>query len=134
MTPLRTSILSLLVAGMLAACTPTSATLPRTYLLAQHDAQGRAYLVTETRFHGADANFAVLKLWRAATGERAPLLELTLDDWCGNPIAWQLAPDGIVVPAAPATPRQDPESPDKCAAQPTRAYTVRDGQVVVEEH
>lgn len=133
MTLLRTCILSLLSAAALTACTPASAALPRTYLLAQRDAGGRAYVVTETRFHGADASFAVLKLWRAAAGERAPLLQLTLDDWCGNPIAWQLAPDGIVVPAAPATLRQDPETPNKCAAQPTRAYLLRGNQVVVEE-
>ena len=131
MTLLRTCLL--LLACTLTACAPGSGTLPRTYLLAQRDAAGHAFVVTDTRFHGADANFAVLKIWRAAAGERAPLLQLTLDDWCGNPIAWQLAPDGIVVPAAPATPRRDPENPDKCAAQPTRAYIIRGGQVVVEE-
>ena len=133
MSPLRTCIISLLFGGTLAACTSTSATLPRTYALAQRDADGHAYVVTETRFHGADANFAVLKLWRAAAGERAPLLQLTLDDWCGSPIAWQLAPDGIVVPGTPAAARRDPENPDKCAAQPTRAYLLRGDQVVIEE-
>jgi hypothetical protein len=133
MKSLLTCILLLLLAAALAACTPAAPTLPRTYLLAQRDAAGHAYVVTETRYLGADANFAVLKLWRAAAGERVPLLQLTLDDWCGNPIAWQLAPDGIVVPAAPAAPRQDPENPDKCAAQPTRAYILRGGQVVMEE-
>ena len=35
--------------------------------------------------------------------------------------------------AAPATPRQDPENPGKCAAQPTRAYILRGDQVVMEE-
>ncbi len=75
----------------------------------------------------------ILSLFLVAAGEREPLLQLTLDDWCGNPIAWQLAPDGIVVPGTPATSRQDPENPDKCAAQPTRAYLLRGGQVVVEE-
>ena len=132
MTLLRTSLL-LLVAGALAACTPGSGALPRTYLLAQRDDEGHAYVVTETRFHGADANFAVLKLWRAAAGATEPLLQLTLDDWCGNPIAWELAPDGIIVPAAPATPRTDPENPSKCASQPSRAYILRGDRVVVEE-
>ncbi len=133
MTTLRVCILLLLLAAALAACTSASGTLPRTYLLAQRDAAGHAYIVTETRYLGADANFAALKIWRAAAGERAPLLQLTLDDWCGNPSAWQLAPDGIIVPAAPAAPRQDPENPGKCAAQPTRAYILRGDQVVMEE-
>ena len=132
MTLLRTSIL-LLLAVVLAACATRPDALPRIYPLTLRDPDGQAYFVTETRYLGADANFAVLQIWRAAPGERTPMLHLTLDDWCGRPIAWQLAPDGIVVPAAPATSRKDPEHPGKCDAQSTRTYILRDGQVVTEE-
>ena len=132
MNLLRISML-LLLAAVVAACTTPPGALPQVYPLAQRDPDGQAYFVTETRYLGADANFAVLQIWRAAAGERTPLLRLVLDDWCGRPIAWQLAPNGIEVPAAPATSRKDPENPGKCAAQPARAYILRGGQVVAEE-
>lgn len=129
---LRTSML-LLLAGLVVACTTRPGAPPYVYPLAQRDPDGQAYFVTETRYLGADANIAILQIWRAAAGEHTPLLRLVLDDWCGRPIAWQLAPDGIAVPATPATSRQDPEDPGKCAAQPARAYILRDGQILTEE-
>ena len=119
----------LLIAMSASACT-TTGSIPRAYTLAAVDSAGHLLIVTEQRWAGADANFAVVTIWRSDGGASSQLWQLRLDDWCGSPIDWKLAKDGIVVPPVPATARRDPEQPDKCQAQLERSYVLRGDKII----